>query len=931
MAEGFYEEIERERIHEVPLDELFGILDTSHNGLNDKQVQERITRYGKNAITEKKKTSFILRFGKHLTNQFAILLWVGAILSFLAEYFHPGEGMLYIAIALLAVIFLNAFFTFWQEGKVAQAMAAFKNMLSVQARVVRDGREQEIDACELVPGDILILSEGDRIPADARLFEVSALKVNNASLTGESEPQLRCIETSNEHYLDSRNLSFSGTLVSAGSGKAVVYATGDETELGRIAQVTLEIKSVDSPMQKELKHFIKIISRIAIILGVIFFIVGWLIGNPFWGNIIFAIGIIVANVPEGLLPTVTLALSIASQRMAKKNALIKRLESVETLGSTTVICTDKTGTLTVNNMHVTNIFLDGQDHTTTHVQDTSDHERKWLDKAGKAANEKSMECAVHCATLCNNAALHRDGKIELIGDPTETALLLFADQYKPGPNIDWLKQYWPRTIEIPFDSKTKEMITVHKKDNQEIAYLKGAPEIVLHQCTKQLIKGKIISLTEKQRSLYEEQNMFYASQGKRVLALAYKHVTTTKDDEKEAKKSNYIFIGLTAMYDPPRAEVKEAVKKCRDAGIKIIVVSGDHPLTVAAIAREVGIITKKEPLLITGEELERLSHTALKDLLRKNDEIVLARTSPQDKMRIVTALQEMDEVVAVTGDGVNDAPALKKADIGIAMGITGTDVAKEAADMILMDDNFSTIVHAVEEGRVIYSNIRKFIAYILTSNIPEILPFIAFVLLGIPLPLTIVLILAIDLGTDLIPALGLATEGAEYDVMKQKPRSRTERLLSRNMLIMSYGIIGMIQAAAGFAAYFYVLFSGGWQWGQELAFSDPLYQTALGAFFISIIVAQIADVLICRTRKESVFHKGLFSNKLVWGGIAAELILGWIIVHTELGHLIFNTAALPLYIWLIPLPFALLIFFGDELRKLLLRRGNKFVEKWLVW
>ncbi len=385
------------------------------------------------------------------------------------------------------------------------------------------------------------------------------------------------------------------------------------------------------------------------------------------------------------------------------------------------------------------------------------------------------------------------------------------------------------------------------------------------------------------------------------------------------------------MYDPPRAEVKEAVKKCREAGIKIIVVSGDHPLTVEAISREVGLITQEKPLLMTGEQLERLSHTELKETLSEHQEIVLARTSPQDKLRIVSALQEMDEVVAVTGDGVNDAPALKKADIGVAMGIAGTDVAKEAADMVLMDDNFSTIVHAIEEGRVIYSNIRKFIAYILTSNIPEILPFIAFVLLGIPLPLTIVLILAIDLGTDLIPALGLATETAEYDVMKQKPRSRKERLLSRNMLIMSYGIIGMIQAAAGFTAFFYVLFNGGWTWGQELAFTDPLYQTAIGAFFVSIIIAQIADVLICRTRKESVFSKGLFTNKLVLLGIASELLLGWIVVNTNIGNLIFNTAPIPAIVWIIPIPFAIWIFVGDEIRKWLRRKGNRFVEEWLVW
>lgn len=923
MAEGFYKQFSKENIHNIPIKEVFGIFDTSHDGLSTKQVQDRQAQYGKNGITEKKKKPFIIRFGKHLVNQFALLLWGGAILSFLAEYFDPGQGMIYIAIALVTVVLINAFFTYWQESRVEHAMAAFKMMLSSKARVIRDGREQEIPSEQLVPGDIIVLSEGDKVPADARIFEVNALKVNNASLTGESEPQLRTTEATSKKHLDSRNLAFSGTLVSAGSGKAVIYATGDQSEIGQIAQLTQETTSVDSPMQKELKYFIKIISRIAITLGFLFFIIGWLIGNPFWTNIIFAIGIIVANVPEGLLPTVTLALSIASQRMAKKNALIKQLESVETLGSTTVIATDKTGTLTINNMHVTNLFLDNNDYTTEKIESTADYQREWT-YDGKKVNDKTLEKAVMTASLCNNAAMHRNPDLTMIGDPTETALLLFADQSKKGANVDWIKEKNPRIREIPFDSETKEMITVHEGAGGKTAYLKGAAEVVVEQCNKILHNGKIRKITKKEKEKYHEQTKEYAKSGKRVLALAYKHVQHRADAEGE----DFILVGLAAMYDPPREEVAEAVERSKNAGIKIIVVSGDHPLTVTAIAKSIGIC--KNPIVITGDELSEMSHSKLKETLSK-PEIIFARTSPQDKMRIVSALQELDEIVAVTGDGVNDAPALKKADIGVAMGITGTEVAKEAADMVLMDDNFSTVVNAIEEGRVIYSNIRKFIAYILTSNIPEILPFIAFVLLGIPLPLSVVLILAIDLGTDLLPALGLATEKAEYNVMKEKPRDRKERLLSKKLLFMSYGIIGMIQAAAGFTAYFWVLYSNGWTWGQELALTDPIYQQAITAFFISIIIAQIADVMICRTRKESIFSKGLFSNKLVLIGIATEILLVYLISETSIGNLIFNTASLPLTAWLIPIPFALLIFFGDEFRKLLLRRENAFVKKYLTW
>lgn len=891
-------------VHKKSISELFAELDTSHHGLNDVQIAERQAQ-GKNRITEKKKKPLILRFGKHLINQFAILLWVGALLSFFGEYFSPGEGMLSIGIALLAVVFLNAMFTFWQEAKVENAMAAFKNMIPPKARVVRSGKEIEIFAEDLVPGDLLILSEGDKIPADARLIEINALKVNNASLTGESEPQLRSLEPTSNNPLDSRNMIFSGTLVSAGSGKAIIIAIGDNTVLGKIARTTIDTKDVDSPLKKEIAHFIKIISSIAISLGILFFIVGFFIGNPFWGNLIFAIGIIVANVPEGLLPTVTLALSLASQKMAKKNALIKTLESVETLGSTTVICTDKTGTLTQNEMTVTNLFIGLKDYV------------DW-----KEINEKDFNRAVRISVLCNNASISKyKNQDVLIGDPTETALLQFANDYK-GSNVDWLRQDWQRTLEIPFSSETKEMITVHNNSGRLVAYRKGAAEVIINNCDKISINGRIKTFTNEHKELIKKQNIYYANSGKRVLGLAYKHIST----EREHNQKNYVFIGLAAMYDPPRPEVKAAVKTCKDAGIKIIVISGDHPLTVGAIAKEVGIVNN--PVLITGDQLNEMSHTALKELLVK-DQLIFARTSPQDKMRIVSALQELDNIVAVTGDGVNDAPALKKADIGVAMGVSGTDVAKEAADMILMDDNFSTIVSAVEEGRVIFSNIKKFIAYILTSNIPEILPFIAFVLLGIPLPLTVVLILAIDLGTDLLPALGLATETAENDVMKQKPRNRKERLLSNNLLFMSYGIIGMIQAAAGFTAYFYVLFKNGWQWGQELAFNNPVYQQAIGAFFFSIIICQIADVLICKTRRQSLFTKGI--NKLMTLGIIVELLIGFIILYTSVGNAIFNTAPITWQALLMGIPFAIFIIVFDEIRKYLVRHNNAFVKKYLVW
>ncbi|MBC8413363.1 HAD-IC family P-type ATPase, partial [bacterium] len=621
-------------------------------------------------------------------------------------------------------------------------------------------------------------------------------------------------------------------------------------------------------------------------------------------SLIFAIGIIVANVPEGLLPTVTLCLSMASKKMAKRMALIKNLDSVETLGSTTVICTDKTGTITENRISVNSFFMNGKEFNADE----------------KAVSESpGMDILLKISILCNNSRLGAKGNY--IGDPTEAALIHYA---KDRIEMDTINSENPRVHEHPFDSKTKRMITENKSGDTVSSYLKGAPEVVIEKCSSILIDNKVIELNDKTREELNAAYMKMASRGDRVLAMAYR-------DGDISGEAGFTYVALVGMIDPPRKEIPGAVAKCRSAGIKIVMITGDYSLTAEAISRKAGIIdSEAEANIMTGEEIEKSSEAELAEFLKKDNKI-FARSSPAHKLRIVKALQAIGEVVTVTGDGVNDAPALKNADMGVAMGLMGTEVAKEAADMVLLDDNFATIVNAVEEGRTVFNNIKKFIAYILTSNVPEILPFIAFVLLGIPLPLTVVLILAIDLGTDLLPALGLGVEPPEHDVMNMPPRRRDERLLSGKLLFMSYGIIGMIQAAAGFYSYFTVLYSGGWIWGQELAANDPLYLRAVTAFFASIIICQIADVMICRTRRESVFSKGLLSNRFILLGILSELILLAIIVYNPFTHKIFGTHPLSLYELSLSIPFALLIFFGDELRKLLIRKDVKLVERYLSW
>ncbi len=900
--------------HTVPFETLSRLLDSSQSGLSSREAEHRLSEFGPNELRVKKETSELVKFLHQFTNFFVLLLLVGSALAFVAERLDPGQGNLYIGVALLAVVLLNAIFTYLQEHQSEQIMKSFRSMLPPVITALRDGKPTKIEARLVVPGDVILLEEGDRVPADARLFEVNALKVDNSPLTGESEPQLRKTERTHENILESRNVVFSGTLVQTGNGKALVYGTGMRTQIGTIVQLTKETTRIATPIRKELDHFIRVISAIAIVLGVLFFGISVVMGKQLIGSLIFAIGIIVANVPEGLLPTVTLALSMASKRMAKKNALVKNLESVETLGSTTVICTDKTGTITQNRMSVSTLVLGGEEFPA--------HD-------ARVRKEKGLAVAWACMTLCNNAHLesvktHGASKgphTEYAGDPTEGALLVYADALKP---IEGLAKRLPRVHETPFDSATKRMITTHRDGKRLIAYLKGAPEVVLGMCRKRLIQGEETELTPHRR---EEAMRLYqrlASRGERVLALAYKETRHEKVEE-----HGFVFIGLIGMLDPHRPEIPKAIATCRTAGIRVFMVTGDYSVTAEAIARQVGLFTG-DGKVVTGDELAGMADTRLARLLDER-ELVFARTSPIQKLRIVKALQAKGEVVTVTGDGVNDAPALKNADMGVAMGVSGTEVAKEAADMVLMDDNFATIVNAVEEGRTIFANIKKFIAYILTSNIPEILPFIVYVTLNAPLALTVILILSIDLGTDLLPALGLGSEKPESDVMQQPPRKRNERLLTPKLLGMSYGIIGMLQAAGGFFAFFTVLHQGGWRWGEALANTEPLYRTAVTAFFAAVVIGQVADVLICRTRTQSLLNAGIFSNRLVWLGIAVEIAIVLAVTYAPPLYPFFGTAPLTLFQLSLGVPFALLILFGDEYRRWLIRRENKFVLRWLTW
>lgn len=879
------------KVQTLPPEEVLPSLLTSPPGLAPGEVQARLREYGFNEIRGVRKRPLPLRFLDQFTHFLALLLWLAAFLCFLSDYLHPGEGLLSLGLAILGVIFLNAVFTFVQEYRAERAVEALKKLLPFNVKVVREGVIREVPAREVVPGDLFLVAEGDKVPADARLLEAQRLMVNNAPLTGESAPRPRSAAPFAGEALDSSNLIFAGTLVVAGAGRAVAYATGMATEFGKIAHLTGAVEPGLGPLQREILRVTRLVAVIALGLGLSFFALGFLIGRSFWHNFLFAIGIIIANVPEGLLPTVTLALAMGSQRLARKKALIKTLPAVETLGSVTVICSDKTGTLTQNRMEV---------------------KRLWLPSRAPGARSALLGIA----SLCNNAVF--DGKA-YHGDPTEVALLREAREALGEVRGERLQ-------EIPFDSDRKRMTTVHRQEGRTLVLTKGALETVLPLCPRVLAGEGSETLTEETREALLQAYHALTDAGLRVIAFAFKPLeipgsepaAATFSLEDESLEQDLIFAGLMGLEDPPRPEVPTAIQKCRQASIRVIMITGDAARTALAIAREIGLV-KGNPRVLEGADLEGLSDRELCRVLR-SEEVIFARMTPRHKLRVVSLLKEDGDRVAVTGDGVNDAPALKKADIGIAMGLVGTDVAREAADLVLLDDNFATIVNAVEEGRGVFENIRKFVSYIFASNIPEIVPYLAFVLLGIPLPLTIMQILAVDLGTDMFPALALGAEKPSPEVMQRPPRQPRERLLNFRILARAYLFLGPIEAAAGLYGFFLVLKSGGWHWGEMLPGSSPLYLQATTACLAAIIATQMANVFACRSFKESLFSLGIFTNRLILWGLALEILLSGFIIYHPWGNRIFGTAPLSWRVWALLVPFSLILLWAEELRKLYVRR-----------
>jgi len=883
------------RIQQLSEANALASLGSAADGLSHAEAQRRLDEFGPNRIEELRREHPLVRLLREFVHFFALILWVAAGLAFFADWSAPGQGMAKLGYAIVVVIVVSGVFSFWQEYRAERTLALLRKLLPQQVATMREGKLVPLSFEGLVPGDVVLLQQGDRVPADCRLIEAFGVRVEDAAITGESLPRTRVSALADGgDVIHSRNIVLAGTSLISGQARAVVFATGVHTEIGRIAHLTQTARDAVSPLRMEIAHLSRVVGIVAVGIGLAFFAVGRYAGVPFWNAFIFSIGIIVAMVPEGLLPTLTLALVLASQRMAKRNVLIRHLSSVETLGSTTVICTDKTGTLTQNRMIARELLVGMQ-------------------RVSADAAKPGGVLVDHCEPLFLGAGLCQDlkqvdqqGRPVLLGDPMEIALVELSRRVLPNAGAH------RRLDEISFDADRMRLSTVHQMPSGPALWCKGAPESVLPLCDRIHLDGDAIPMTPELRAQISEAQEDMAEHGLRVLAFA--HRPLEREWDHEALEQQLVFTGLIGLEDPPRQEVPEAIRKCREAGIRVIMVSGDHPRTAHAIAREVGLVRSDAPLLLTGEELSALSDIQLR-LALDTPEIVFARLRADQKLRIVDALKRKRHIVAVTGDGVNDAPALKSAHIGIAMGLTGSDVAKEASDMVLLDDNFASIVNAIEEGRAVFENIRKFLTYILAHNVPELIPYLAFSLFPIPLALTPIQILAIDMGTDSLTALGLGVEKPDPQLMRRPPRSQRERLFDWTLARRAYLFLGMMEAVAAMAAFLFVLHGAGWRYGVTLGTQDPQYLRATTACLSAIIVMQIVNVFLCRSPDRSLWSTGLGGNPLILSGAVLEIGLVLLIAYTVVGNFVFGTAPIGKEVWLFIMPFAVAMLVLEELRK----------------
>jgi len=849
--------------YRLNIEDVYELLGSQKQGLSSQEADEKLLEAGYNQLEEgKKKTVAGILLAQFKDVMILILLAAAIISGFIGDMTDT--------VVILVIVILNAVIGFFQEYRAEKAMQALKKMAIAQAKVLRDGNITLLSATELVPGDIVVLEAGNAVPADLRIIESVNLKIEEAALTGESQAIDKVNYLLEEEDLpigDKKNMAFKGTFVTYGRGSGVVVATGMQTEFGKIAKM-LQEKEVLTPLQKRMASFGKKLSILVLFLCMVFFVAGWLRGEELFKMIMTSISLAVAAIPEALPAVITISLALAAKRMIRQHSLIRKLPAVETLGSVTYICTDKTGTLTLNKMHVEELFVNGQFNNRNNLS------------ARKQENEVSL--LLHAFAL-NNDAVTDKGNI--IGDSTEIALLEVAKEQNIHSDSS------NRLSEIPFDASRKLMTTFHSWENKTISFTKGAPDILLERCAdidKPLIQGKVDEM---------------ASKGMRVLGFAYRFWNSLPEERgSEDIEFDLRFLGLAGMIDPPREEVSHAVEQCKTAGIVPVMITGDHPLTAQTIARRIGIISTQKDAMITGQELAALDNETFQSRVEKIK--VYARVSPEQKLHIVKTLQQKGHFVAMTGDGVNDAPSLKRANIGIAMGITGTDVAKEAAHMILLDDNFATIVKAVKEGRRIYDNILKFIKYLMTTNSGELWTLLLGPIIGLPIALLPIHILWINLISDGLPAIALSFEKAEKDIMKRPPRPPQESVFAtgRGLHIIWVGILmaGIVLGTQGFAI------RNGFHW-QTIVFNV-------------LCLSQMAHVLAVRSESQSLFVIGIFSNKPLIGSVLLSVLLQIIVTYTPFLQPVFKTESLSVVeltgVGLV----SSIVFFAVEIEKVIRRK-----------
>lgn len=870
-------------------------LASTPTGLSSLEATALLERFGRNVLpTGGVERHVIRQIARNFTHFMALLLWFGGGLAFLA-------AMPQLGVAIWAVNLVNGTFGAWQQHRAYRALQALQRLLPQKARVIRDGREVQIEAESVVPGDSVVISEGDRVPADIDLIDSAALRLDQSLLTGESTP------ISKNHG----ETAYAGSYVAGGHGTGIARQTGATTEFGRVAVLTQTTAKQLSPLEKELIHTTRVITLIAVLAGVAFLLLAVAFTHlSLISAAVYALGVIVAFVPEGLLPTLTVSLALGAQRMAARRALVKELSTVETLGSTTVICTDKTGTLTQNQMTVRRLWAGGEFFRVTGTG-YSGQGAISAQHHGGGGIPRAVKRLIEIGVTCNNTRLlPPDGgerRWRVLGDPTEAALLVLAG--KAGFDTGSIVRRYPRLAEIPFDSDRRRMTTLHGHDGETLVFLKGAFDQVLPRCDKVWGPTGITPLTPERTEGLQSAERELAGNGQRVLAFAF-GVAASPDVPEECER-HLTFVGMVAMEDPPRPEVPSAIATCRTAGVRVVMMTGDREYTARSIARQIGLISDSdEPRLVTGQELDGMSEEDLASALAAP--VLFARVRPEHKLRVVECLQRQGHVVAVTGDGVNDAPALKRADIGVAMGASGSDVAREASDLILLDDSFASIVNAIEEGRTVFANVRRFSTYVFTSNAPEAVPFIAFALSGgrIPPALDVMRILAVDLGTDVMPAVALGTEPPAPGLMVQRPRRPDEHLIDRALLVRAYLWLGIPQSLAVMGAFYFQYWRHGFagQW-LDLPGQGPLYALAASTALATVVGTQIGNLF---TQRSEAKHR---ANRFLWIGVASEVALFLVFTHVPVLRNVLGVAPLDLAGWLVAAASVPVLPLADQLRK----------------